>query len=574
MTDLELFTLLSSVSGRYIQEAEDFRSGKTRAASRRSRFQVLRVLSAAAMLALVVVAGVFTLRHTPKSSSGEAALSGTTASASSNEAASTEDSLSLPQVTAELLGRDAYSSLTYYPEGQETVLPARLFIGQGYSLYIPERNWEHTTVSYHYDTADRWTYAYNPEITLTIVRVATADGQPPYEYVMQANTGFRFTIDADGNLITDYEEVGPETGMKYAQFIAAGDSVYYVLLSEYPVEAAEGAGVLLNAVTDSFVGWPSEIPLESPIAEVVSSAPEPVLDFSISGEMHTLEAMPAKLDGYMLYVPKVGWSHSTLPLADTTAHRWASDKVPEICLTAVALDTASLEEAQKRIQDAMPQYTYVAASDGTLYNENDLAHYSEVLFRELQSGLLALILEYPADGSYVSLTNVPRAIAGSFSPSADFNTTVNRPEILQQTLSILDPDADRYLDYTVSFQLHVTQDYSFYTPQDGWSYAPPPDERWYAQEDPNVWFQVISLGNQDFSQGLAWAEETYGGEYPGYEGKDGSFWGTNKDGTLHLAVGFAQGSIGLYALVRHFPGTAYDILTPYVNVMADTFLAR
>ena len=63
------------------------------------------------------------------------------------------------KVTPELLGRAASGNFTVWQGSDKYPVAADLFIGDGYSLYIPREGWVHEVIDYHGTTADRWVCA-------------------------------------------------------------------------------------------------------------------------------------------------------------------------------------------------------------------------------------------------------------------------------------------------------------------------------------------------------------------------------------------------------------------------------
>ncbi len=178
------------------------------------------------------------------------------------------------KVTPELLGRDASCNLTVWQGADKYPVAADLFIGDGYSLYIPREGWVHEVIDYHGTTADRWVCAdqtleefglnsmldttnrealrkfYDQQYPtrLTVLFRPGMDDQAIRDWVMEANPDWDMTQNARGALFADgatVEFLRTETGD-------------FVCIMENPAFGTEGLGVL-GAMYGSFNGWPSGI---------------------------------------------------------------------------------------------------------------------------------------------------------------------------------------------------------------------------------------------------------------------------------------------------------------------------
>lgn len=133
-------------------------------------------------------------------------------------------------------------------EGMTEEMPARLYSGDGYSIYIPEENWEHFSVSSAGEMGEVWWYSYNHDIQMQIVKLSGMNLAQAQSWVRQQNPGFDLTEDRRGGLAgMDRQE---ETILDARILTANGSS--YVIFLFYPPEAAEGGGVRLNVIADSF----------------------------------------------------------------------------------------------------------------------------------------------------------------------------------------------------------------------------------------------------------------------------------------------------------------------------------
>ena len=61
--------------------------------------------------------------------------------------------------------------LTFFVEGEEEALPATLYVGDGYSLYIPDEDWDGPEQSTENGVpTDTWVSAFNSDVALSVSR--------------------------------------------------------------------------------------------------------------------------------------------------------------------------------------------------------------------------------------------------------------------------------------------------------------------------------------------------------------------------------------------------------------------
>lgn len=117
-------------------------------------------------------------------------------------------------------GRDAHTILIMEVEGQSEEVPATLYEGEGYSIYIPDEGWEKVAGKLPKGAVDQWVSANNPEVTLTVC-ISEADEQ---------------WVESQKLVIDRVQESG----------------VYMVYMA-YPNEAAEGFGARLPVIAETFL---------------------------------------------------------------------------------------------------------------------------------------------------------------------------------------------------------------------------------------------------------------------------------------------------------------------------------
>lgn len=156
--------------------------------------------------------------------------------------------------TAAELGREDRTVLEMTVEGETEEVPAVLFIGQGYSLYIPEEGWRHEKDLDDGTAEDTWESTLNgeaelevrqypvyPDRTLEAVKAAFVEDR---DYVFEDLLGGSL-----GDPLTGVDEDGD-----FLSFMAAegADGTAYVISWEYPAEAAEGFGTRLAQIANTF----------------------------------------------------------------------------------------------------------------------------------------------------------------------------------------------------------------------------------------------------------------------------------------------------------------------------------
>ena len=158
--------------------------------------------------------------------------------------------LFVPPVSEEELertGRRLQTELTFYVEGLEETLPATLYIGEGYSLYIPNDEWTHYTGNLDYQPVQTWESHDNPEVELQILTLNGMTLTQAQEWIKDEFSDYTLIEDNRGGL------GGPdaENNMADIRFVASGDAVYAICCL-YPMEAAEGFGARLSVMADTF----------------------------------------------------------------------------------------------------------------------------------------------------------------------------------------------------------------------------------------------------------------------------------------------------------------------------------
>ena len=325
------------------------------------------------------------------------------------------------KVTPELLMREASDDLAFWVDGAEFAVSADLFIGDGYSLYIPKEGWVHEVIDYHGTTADRWAYADQtleefgrnnmPEVTdretlrkfydsqypthLTVLFRPGMDDQAVRDWVMEVNPDWDMTQNARGALFADgatVEFFRTETGV-------------FVCIMETPAFAEGGLGIL-GAMCGSFSGWPSGIPgyltgVSDRDAETTFMMNR-YIEAEQRWEEYPVDCRLYRTYGYSTYIPKEGVAFRNadgeVRYGGYAASIWMLEKNVNVWFAVVKLDTTNFSEAiQWGLSTAGSDYNlYEDKSGGVSGDSADGTQFLSISFQEKDfNGIYAVIRNYP-----------------------------------------------------------------------------------------------------------------------------------------------------------------------------------
>ena len=150
--------------------------------------------------------------------------------------------------TAAELGREEAKDLVFIVEGTEETVPATLYIGQGYSIYIPDEGWRLEKDMDDGIPEDTWESTVNHDVELRVLHLGEKTLEQAKAWVTAAEDDYRLIEDNQCGLGgTDAED----REMMEVRFYPSGSQMYAVLY-EYPMEAAEGFGTRLGVMADTF----------------------------------------------------------------------------------------------------------------------------------------------------------------------------------------------------------------------------------------------------------------------------------------------------------------------------------
>ena len=325
------------------------------------------------------------------------------------------------KVTPELLMREASDDLAFWVDGAEFAVSADLFIGDGYSLYIPKEGWVHEVIDYHGTTADRWAYADQtleefgrnnmPEVTdretlrkfydsqyptrLTVLFRPGMDDQAVRDWVMEVNPDWDMTQNARGALFADTATV---------EFFRTETGVF-VCIMETPAFAEGGLGIL-GAMYGSFSGWPSGI--SGYLTGVSDRDAETTfmmnryIEAEQRWEEYPVDCRLYRTYGYSTYIPKEGFSYrdagGEVRFGGYAVDVWTSEENTDVWFAVVNLNTTYFNEAfQWGLSIAGSDYNLYEDNSGGVSGESaDGTQFLSISFQEKDfKGIYAVIRNYP-----------------------------------------------------------------------------------------------------------------------------------------------------------------------------------
>ena len=150
--------------------------------------------------------------------------------------------------TAAELGREEKTELAFTVEGETELVPATLYIGQGYSIYIPSEGWRLEKWVDDGIPEDTWESIVNDDVELTVLHLGEKTLEEAQTWVKAEEDDYQLVEDKQGGL------GGTDAGdreMLEVRFHPSGSTMYAVLY-KYPMEAAEGFGTRLSQMADTF----------------------------------------------------------------------------------------------------------------------------------------------------------------------------------------------------------------------------------------------------------------------------------------------------------------------------------
>lgn len=600
MTEMELLKLLGDIQGSYIQQADAFREGRLRIVKKkRPVVTALKILSTAAMLAVILGAGYLGMRDLASKAAKE----------------TTGETMALQAARADAENADS--------DWQQTVLR------DGISFYSPDYQTDFTMTEFCAQLGS-WMGIQNKSVLPKAARYTVLD------------------MDGDGQeeLVVEFEGTGSLPRLVLGRFdgeiygfiyyirqmnLIKQDGVFYYSGGignrgwgrlrrdggEWVTEELEGD--YSDAPDAEWTEWVSPDTVTESDKETQTDAskvtPE-LLGRAASGNLTVWQGedkypVTADLfigDGYSLYIPREGWVHEVIDYHGTTADRWvcADQTLEEFGLNSM-LDTTDREALRKAydqqyptrltvlfrpgmddqairdwVMEANPDWDMTQNARGALFADG-----ATVEFLRTETGVFVCIMETPAFGTeglgvlgamYGSFNGWPSEISGYLTgvSDRDAETTFMMNRYIEAE--------QRWEEYPVDCRLYRTYGYSTYIPKEGVAFRNADGEAryggyaasiWMLEKNVNVWFAVVKLDTTNFSEATQWGLSTAGSDYNLYEDKSGGVSGDSADGTQFLSISFQEKDFnGIYAVIRNYPIAETDNLSAYVKIMADQFQAE
>ena len=202
-----------------------------------------RMCLIAALLAALLLTGCG--RKTQTGSAAQQTTNQTT-----NQTTTTTQTAGDRNPTAAELGRAETMDLEFMVEGLAETMPATLYIGQGYSLYIPNEGWGLKKGADDGIPEETWESIMNDDVEFKVSHyssVTPAEARQMFvaheDYVFEDLMGGEF-----GDPLTGIDEDGD-----HLRFMSVeGNGTVYILFWEYPKGTEEGFGARMEQILGTF----------------------------------------------------------------------------------------------------------------------------------------------------------------------------------------------------------------------------------------------------------------------------------------------------------------------------------
>lgn len=151
----------------------------------------------------------------------------------------------MPQTATQT--REQNTTLTYFPEGEETSVEGLLYSGDGYSLYIPSEGWNLASEQDDGQSVQTWENQLNQDVELQVVYLSGRDQKAARSWVRAEEDDYQFDQEQGHGL--SGKDTLDHKFLNVRFFETEQGS--YLLMERYPEEAAEGFGTLLSVLADT-----------------------------------------------------------------------------------------------------------------------------------------------------------------------------------------------------------------------------------------------------------------------------------------------------------------------------------
>ncbi len=143
---------------------------------------------------------------------------------------------------------EAALTLTASIEGQEETRTAELFTGEGYTMVVLDEGWWFESELEDGVQVDTWKRPGLEDLEMSVLYLAGSSVDDAKNIIELDEDDYKFTADEQGNLLGNDPMDMKEMNVRFF----AADGGTYVLRMEYPVTVAEGLGMWMNAMADTF----------------------------------------------------------------------------------------------------------------------------------------------------------------------------------------------------------------------------------------------------------------------------------------------------------------------------------
>jgi len=152
--------------------------------------------------------------------------------------------------TAQELGREEQVNLEIVAEGQTETVPAKLYVGQGYSIYIPIEGWRMDKDVDDGIPEETWESLGNDDVDLTVSHYSGMEEEEARKkFAAGCDYAFEDLMGGDfGDPLTGVDEEGDHLSFMSVE----GYDAIYIISWEYPKSTEEGFGVRLRQIADTF----------------------------------------------------------------------------------------------------------------------------------------------------------------------------------------------------------------------------------------------------------------------------------------------------------------------------------
>lgn len=151
------------------------------------------------------------------------------------------------QTTPNQTARAQTTDLNVQMNGTQEIVPATLYAGTGYSLYIPTEGWRQEQDLDDGISSVSWENLMQDDVKLEIFSLGQRDLTQAQAWVLAEEDDYRLTEGTDGI----FTGMDPEDREKMEVRFCPSGTEMFVIITQYP-EAAAGLGAQLDAMADTF----------------------------------------------------------------------------------------------------------------------------------------------------------------------------------------------------------------------------------------------------------------------------------------------------------------------------------